>query len=411
MKIHVLPLMIAVALTSACAQAASPAAAAPASTTASSSPEATRAEIDRLIARILELSRQLGDDTRIQVKRRRFDGMGPPPPQGEEREVVMQRRGMDGPPMHETMAHDTMMAPNRAGIGIVMAPNQAAAGVRIAAVTPDSPAMKAGLRTGDVLLSVDGKKITGSAAQAIESARHLLGNLKKDQIVRVGYARLGKTGAAAVKADNIQRMMMFNRSELGELPPMPGDEGGDRHFHVFAPEINAEIEQGRPMRHCPPGSEDCAMPGLFEAFRWQGLNLASIDASLGRYFGSDHGVLVLSNGAELKGLQPGDVIERVASDEVKTPRDVMRNLREKPVGSQLKLDVLRDHKVLSVTITVPEARALPFMAPPPPPPPPPISPLPPTPPAPPAPPQGHGFMPPAPPAPPPPPRPADDDGR
>jgi hypothetical protein len=171
---------------------------------------------------------------------------------------------------------------------------------------------------------------------------------------------------------------------------MPGDEDGDRHFRVFAPEIDAEIAQGLPMRHCPPGSRDCAMPAMFEAFRWQGLNLASVDRQLGRYFGTDHGVLVLSSGDDLKGLQSGDVIEHVAGAEVKTPRDVMRSLREKSAGSRLNLDLLRDRKLLALTITVPEEKALPFMAPPPPP----APPLPPSPVAAPA--------PPAPPAPPPP---------
>jgi hypothetical protein len=418
MKIHALPLMIAVALTSACAQAASPPAAAPTPKAAApaTDPAAARAEIDRLIARIQELSRQLGDDTRVQVERRRFDGMGPPPPPGapgDGREIIIERHRMDGSPMRGDMMHGerfpgAMMAPNSAGIGVVLAPNQAATGVRIAAVTPDSPAMKAGLRTGDVLLSVDGKKVAGSGSEGVESARHLLGGLKKDQIVRLGYAREGKTGEAAVKADNIRRLMMFNRGGLGDMPGMPamsGDDHGDRHFRVFAPEIDAEIEQGLPMKHCAPGNEDCAMPAMFEAFRWQGLNLASVDGQLGHYFGADRGVLVLSNGAELKGLQSGDVIQRVAGNEVNTPRDVMRSLREKSVGSQLKLDVLRDRKAMTLTVTVPEARALPFMAPPPPPAPP-APPAPPTPrvpgvapPAPPAPPHAPGVAPPPPPPP------------
>ena len=408
MKLHVLPLMIAVALTSACAQAASPPAAAPAA-----NPEATRAEIDRLVARIQELSKQLGDDTRIRIEKRGFDGMGRPAP-GDGREVIIERHGPGDTPMAAVMGPGGMMAPNSAGIGVVLAPNQAASGVRIAAVTPDSPAMKGGLRTGDVLLSVDGRKISGSGAEGVDSARHLLGGLKKDQIVRLGYARAGKTGEATVKADHIRRMMMFNRGESGDLPGMPGmpgDEDGGRHLRVFAPEIDAEIARGLPMRDCPPGRGNCAMPAMFEAFRWQGLNLASVDAQLGRYFGTDHGVLVLSSGDDLKGLQSGDVIEHVAGAAVKTPRDVMRSLREKNAGSRLNLDLLRDRKLLALTITVPEEKALPFLTPPPPPAPPappapfaaPAPPAPPATPAPPRPPRTPGVAPqamPAPPAPP-----------
>ena len=56
--------------------------------------------------------------------------------------------------------------------------------------------------------------------------------------------------------------------------------------------------------------KNCKLPMLAEAFRWNGLNLASVDAQLGRYFGTDRGVLVLSAGADLAGLQAGDVIQQ-----------------------------------------------------------------------------------------------------
>ena len=137
------------------------------------------------------------------------------------------------------------------------------------------------------------------------------------------------------------------------------------------------------------------MPALFQAFRWQGLNLASVDASLGRYFGTDRGVLVLSSGPDLKGLQSGDVIRKIDGSTVQSPREVMRELREKDSGSRLQVEVLRDRKPMPVTLTVPKSRPLPFMIPPPP--------APPAPPAPPRPPHAAPSAMPAPPAPPTPP--------
>ena len=293
----------------------------------------------------------------------------------------------DMPSMHQDM-HQGMgmppMPPARPGLGIVLAANTAAKGVRIAAVSPDSPAMKAGLHSDDVILSIDGKPIAGSGVAAVDSARTMLGALKQGQIVQLGYARAGKTGSASVKADNITRMMMFHR-----------DDGRQDDMHermmMLPPNVEMEVERAGPMRHCAPGNDDCQLPALYEAFRWQGLNLTSVDAALGHYFGTNKGVLVLSTGPELAGLQAGDVIERVAGSDVSSPREVMRALHDKATGSQLKLDVLRDHKLVSVAITVPEVRPLPFMMPPPPPPPP----MPPMPPAPP-----RGPAPPAPSAPP-----------
>ena len=318
---------------------------------------------------------------------------------GVKKQVRIERVGPGGATWEPRQIHDGMRDDEKVfrsgpGLGIVMAPNPAASGVRVAAVSPDSPAMKAGLQSGDVLLSVDGKSIGGNGTEAVDNARKLLGDLKQGQVVKLHYARQGKTYDASVKADAIRRVMVINRDGDGPM----GHDGMYKRTMVMPPGVEMDIERMGPMRDCAPGNDDCGLPTLYQAFRWQGLNLASLDASLGHYFGTDKGVLVLSSGAELKGLQSGDVIQRVAGSEVQSPRDVMRALREKDSGSQLKLDVLRDRKTTAVTITVPKSRPLPFMVPPPPP-------APPAPPAAPRSPQAAPpAAPPAPPAPPTPPR-------
>jgi membrane-associated protease RseP (regulator of RpoE activity) len=119
---------------------------------------------------------------------------------------------------------------------------------------------------------------------------------------------------------------------------------------------------------CKPG-EACDGPiRLAEAFRWNGLNLASVDPQLGRYFGTDKGVLVLSTGPALGELQAGDVIQRVDGKAVDTPRAVMNALREKPADSTVSVDYLRDRRSASARIQVPKAMPLAPMAPLPPPP-------------------------------------------
>src|SRR3546814_6262145 len=81
------------------------------------------------------------------------------------------------------------------------------------------------------------------------------------------------------------------------------------------PKVRHEIIRIGPGTACK--GKDCGTPALMSAFRWNGLNLATVDKQLGRYFGTDHGVLVLSNG-ELAGLQAGDVIQRIDRSEEHT---------------------------------------------------------------------------------------------
>jgi hypothetical protein len=100
---------------------------------------------------------------------------------------------------------------------------------------------------------------------------------------------------------------------------------------------------------------------LAEAFRWNGLNLASVDAQLGRYFGTDKGVLVLSTGPSLGQLQAGDVIQRVDGKAVATPRAVMDALRDKPEDSTVAVDYLRDRTSGATRIKVPKAMAFPAL--------------------------------------------------
>lgn len=403
MKLRLLALMVGAALLSP-ASASEPAKADPAKA------EAARAEIDRLVARIKELAPQLGEDNNVRViVHQRGDG-----PMADHDGMRIERfRHGDGQRMAQGMS--------RAGIGVVLAPNKAAKGVRIAGVSPNGPAAKAGLRSGDILLRINGHAIGGSDVQAVDEAREKLGALKIGDSVKLTAAREGKTVEVTAKVDQIARVMAFSsdggdgfqfmapmaprapRAPHAPMPPSPpGADGHTRHMRMIAPQVEMELARLGADGDCKPGKDDCRLPALHEAFRWQGLNLSSLDAGLGRYFGTDKGVLVLSSSPDLKGLQAGDVIQRVAGNPVASPREVMRALRDKDSGSQLKVDVLRDRKPATVSLTVPKARALPFMVPPAPP----APPVPPTPPS--------GAAPPAPPTPPTPPEGlswADEDGQ
>lgn len=259
---------------------------------------------------------------------------------------------------------------SRPRLGVLLSGDDAA-GVRITGVTPESGAAKAGLKTGDRLLRVASTAVDGDTAEArVAHARQLLTGLKVDTAVRVTYQRDGKAHDVDVTPTQVSPRIAFSatgprsvfiRSGEGGMPqldgiPVPLDE----ITNVISPEVQRELRQLGKLGDCK--GDDCRLPALAEAFRWSNLNLATVDATLGRYFGTDAGVLVLSVGDELAGLQAGDVIRKVDGTPVTTPRDVTQVLRGKSEDAKVTVEYLRDRQVRTSTVSVPKAAAFRFPA-------------------------------------------------
>ncbi|GAB6195962.1 PDZ domain-containing protein [Lysobacter xanthus] len=410
---HVRPSLLAIALLGAVAFAA--AAQSAGNPAKEKELEAARAELQAAAKRVAALSRELGTP-----------GAGI---------FVFEERALQKP-----------------SLGVVLVPDPEQ-GVRIAGVTPGSGAAKAGLRAADRITGIDGKPVQGATADArVDALRSTLSGLKAGAPVDVDYERAGRRSTVKVVPQDASPVTLFGgdgsehiaegdvrflrdaagrpsmeakrftyrpgpgqqvvierRDATGKMiehrvmPPMVGELS---ELPGIAPGVHREIIRIARDGACKDG-ERCERMALAEAFRWNGLNLASIDAQLGRYFGTDDGVLVVSAGPDLAGLQSGDVIRKVDGRTVESPRDVMDVLRAKPEGTQVAVDYLRDRKPGSAQVKVPKAMRIPLppMAPPPPPPPAPGAPPPP-----PAPPMGVAPVAPAAPfavalAPPPPPAP------
>ena len=272
-------------------------------------------------------------------------------------------------------------------IGVVLATDEQA-GVRIAAVTPGSAAAGAGLKSGDRITSVDGKRVeAGSADARVQQARELLAALDAKTAVRLGYERDGKPATLSLTPKIDDRVMVLQGPGGGgfdgDVEVFVGDDGdvreitteriridgGEPRAHVVeararaagareraewvmvAPDVRTEVI--RLGSDCK--GEDCKFPVLAEAFRWNGLNLASVDAGLGRYFGASKGVLVLSTGKDLDGLQAGDVIRSIGGKEIGTPREAMDALRAQPAGGKVAVAYLRDRTPGTAQVSVPES--------------------------------------------------------
>jgi len=290
--------------------------------------KAARAEIEQLSKRIQELSKKFGPDDQMQItiiETKRDSETGT-----VERSVTTTAPAGKGPGRVEDKRGPKRIemypAGPRIGLGVVMAPNSGN-GVKIAAVSPKGPAKDAGLLAGDVITSINGKSITTKDQAGVDQARAALANLKEGQTVKLAYTRSGKTANATLKAGKIEPQMIVNRETRTTGP------GGNK------------------------------APSFTYATRWQGLNMAELNPQLGRYFGTNSGVLVLSPKAEFPQLQAGDVITKVNGKPVGKSRDVLQAMHGKKEGEKVTLDILRDRKPQPVSISMPKMPPMPPMPP------------------------------------------------
>ena len=122
----------------------------------------------------------------------------------------------------------------------------------------------------------------------------------------------------------------------------------ERQFAHDRARYDKQIEQAtrEAMKHVP-NQMHVPMP-------WWGLNLATLNADLGHYFGTDKGVLVLSTDEQsLPGIRAGDVITSVAGEPVNRPEDALRALRDQESGKNVPIKLLRDKKTLALNMKAP----------------------------------------------------------
>jgi serine protease Do len=185
------------------------------------------------------------------------------------------------------------------------------AGVEITRVAHDSPADKAGLKEGDVVLQYNGVKVEG-----LEQLSRLV---RETPVGREAKLDIFRNGAP-------QTLM----AKVGEHPALPGMPDG---FGFRMPDVPRTIQGLR-------------SPML-------GVEAESIEGQLAQYFGVNEGVLVRTvmkgSPAEKAGVKAGDVILRVDEAKVTTPAEISAHLRAAR-GKPVPVAVMREHKEMNVTV-------------------------------------------------------------
>jgi len=313
------------------------------------------------------------------------------------REIAEAHRALAG----ESMTHRVVRHINlgeRAVIGLVLG-KESPEGVEIIGVSPDGPAERAGLKAGDVLVSIRGENLgDGDGKAGRETLFRVMDEVDTGETLSLVVDRDGETLEYEVTAERREPSSWQTMIRIPDAPMAPGT-AGEPHVIVERIEIpqidrealdaqvealNEHLKAWRFAFVSPDGEalefdegfvlpetmdneiaelSDLAGHALQEANIWfglphaQGLRLAEINPGLGAYFNTDRGVLVLQARADnAYGLEAGDVVLEINERPVGTPSDLMRALREIEPGSAVEFAIKRDRQHETLSATMPENR-------------------------------------------------------
>jgi C-terminal processing protease CtpA/Prc len=215
----------------------------------------------------------------------------------------------------------------RAMLGVQLGEARPQGGVRVTTVSPGGPAAAAGLRPGDVIVSVNGQK-TKDARDVSEHVR----TLEPGARARLEVERDGRLQPFVVVTRALEPRVVVMGRGPGDALPVP----------------------------LPP-FDDLPLRMEFERFRpWGDLELATLTKDLGRYFGAERGVLVVKAPADGRlPLRDGDVITAIDGREPQSGSHALRILRSYQPGEKATLQILRDRRAQKLEVTMPAASAVP----------------------------------------------------
>ncbi len=247
------------------------------------------------------------------------------------------------PPLPEALAAPEWAAPavSRGYLGIGVAEIDAERakalklaeerGVEITRVEPDSPAEKAGLKQGDVVLEYNGQRVEGA-----------------EQFVRlVRETPPGRKVTLLISRNGVKQTLtaVTGRREV--------------RGWALGPEFERQMERLREnLRDMQIQVE--AAPRVYMSWRSSilGVEAESLSDQLAEFFGVKEGVLVRSvmkgTPAEKAGLKAGDVITKVDGEPVRRPSQVADRIRKPGEKRTVELTIVRNRQEMKVTVTLEE---------------------------------------------------------
>jgi len=208
-------------------------------------------------------------------------------------------------------------------------------GVYVENVANDSPASRAGVKVGDIVVEFDGERV-----RSVRNFRRLVEETPPSRQVVMVVVRDGRQARLNVQPE-------AGRALSGAWSP------GTPFPQLARPVVPRDL----PLRRLPRVERFPAIPvpPPPPADRGRlGVSLQPLTGQMADYFGVDRGALVTSvepqSPAARAGLKAGDVITGIGSDRVESPADVQDAVRRAGDG-EVSVRVMRDRSPLTLNVS------------------------------------------------------------
>ena len=220
----------------------------------------------------------------------------------------------------------------------------AARGVAVAGVTEGSPAAKAGLLKGDVILRFDGENVT-----SVAKLQRLIGEAAPRHTARLTISRNGAEQELSITLGRREGLLTGRNFENFTFTPGEKFEFDSEGWRERAEELGRQFEKF-------PRGEDGPFTVMFGGARRIGITTTTLTEQLADYFGvvEKDGLLVTSvmenSPASRAGLKAGDVMTEADSVKLSGVGDLARQLNRRQEGD-VTLTVTRDKKARQIRVT------------------------------------------------------------
>jgi S1-C subfamily serine protease len=242
--------------------------------------------------------------------------------------------------------------PTYLGVRVTEEAASAEGGARVTEVIPDSPAARAGVREGDVIVEFDGHLLRGPVGLTLRIQERDPGDTVTLVLLRDG------------ERQTLHVELASRAGEIAVLAPLWNHE----HWRERQEEVRERLEElGRRLGEdgdpvLPPEYVDTLWPQLYTPEAWSkpklGVQLVETTPELRRHLGGsdEAGVLVSkvlrASAAAVAGIAVGDLIVAVDGVPVASPAALVEALADK-VGRTFPVEVVRDRRPLTIEVTIP----------------------------------------------------------